>query len=338
MAISNQLRMPLVKPRGPAIADSMTARRLVVSARLRRGAGRDRGAAVVAANGDCAARSGRRIRSPREGDAFPGEGEERHLFVHGRGAEPSGILRQQARARQVRRPIAAAGSAQGLPGGVHQPEFEVSRAEVQIRPARPMRGRSCRNCCRIWRTWSTTSPSIKSMVDRRVQSRAGTDRDEHRQPAVRPTEPRGVDLLRPGQRIAGIAELHRVQLRQKRPQRRQFELGQRLLADASIRACSSARGGEPVLYLVESPRRRCRSCSEIRWTRSSELNREAAGCSSAIRKSPRESTRSRWPIACRPSAPDADGSRRASRSTSSICTAPSRASRRSPTIVCWHGG
>ncbi len=87
------------------------------------------------------------------------QGQARHLPVHGRRAEPPRTLRQQAPAREVRRHAASARVAQGVSRGVHQPEFEAARPEVQVRPARPERRRALGAAARTWRRSSTTSRS-----------------------------------------------------------------------------------------------------------------------------------------------------------------------------------
>ena len=84
---------------------------------VRRRAGRD-GARPAAGE---LARGYRRDRSARaEAAALRAQGQERHLPVHGRRAEPPGAVRQQAAAGEVRRHAAARRAAEGLPGRVHQ--------------------------------------------------------------------------------------------------------------------------------------------------------------------------------------------------------------------------
>ena len=116
--------------------------------------------------------SGRRIERTAETQsagaetaALHGAKAKRVIYpVHGRSAEPSGTVRLQTAAGEVRRHAAAAGIAQRLPRRVHQPELEAAGAEVQVRPTRTMRRRDCRNCCRTWPRSSTMSPIVKSLV------------------------------------------------------------------------------------------------------------------------------------------------------------------------------
>ncbi len=134
--------------------------------------------------------------------------------------------------------------------------------------------------------------------DRRVQSCAGPDPDEHRLAAVRPAEHGRLGHVRPGERIAGSARLRRLQLGQEGPQRRQFELGQRLLADAVPgRAVSRQRRSGAVS--LQSAGHRSAFADAIRSTQSSDST-AAISTPSAIPKSPPGSIRSKWRFACRP--------------------------------------
>ncbi len=139
-----------------------------------------------------------------------------------------------------------------------------------------------------------------------------------------------------GSEIAGPARLRRLQLGQERPQRRQFQLGQRLPADASTRASSSAAAAT-------------RSCtSPTRRASTDELQRDSLDAVGTLNRLPsrrRRRPRNRHPHQLvRDGLPHAvqragaDGLDPASRSTCSTCTAPSRASPRSPTTACSPAG
>ena len=186
----------------------------------------------VAALADLLGDYARAGRQPAGGEAaaLPGEGEERHFPVHGGRAEPPGTVRQQAGAGEMGRQAAAGGIAQGLSHRVHQPELEAARAEVQVRPARPI-GAGTLGIAAA--PGDGRRRHLHRQIDghRCVQPRPGPDFPEHRRPAVRPAEPRGLDALRPRQRIEGPARLRRLQHRQQGALRRQFQLGLRLLAD-----------------------------------------------------------------------------------------------------------
>ena len=49
--------------------------------------------------------------------------------------------------------------AEGIPGSVHQSEFQAAGAEVQVRDATGNRARNSLRCCRTSRRWWTISPS-----------------------------------------------------------------------------------------------------------------------------------------------------------------------------------
>ena len=80
---------------------------------------------------------------------------------------------------------------------------------------------------------------------------------------------RVLDLLRAGKRVTGLARIHRLQHRQERAQRRQFQLGKRFLADRLPgRAVPQQR--RPCSLSFKSPRDRRASSSA---TRSTPFNR-----------------------------------------------------------------
>ena len=232
----------------------------MVFERVRRRPGRDcaRPACRRAAR-DCRRDTSRSTRS--EDAPLPAPREERDLPVHGRRAQPPRTLRQQTAARQVRRHAATARAPQGLPGRVHQSELETARPQVQVRQTRTVRRRAVRaaaspgHSCRRHRHRQIDD-------DRRVQSRAWPDPDEHRLPTVWQAEPGRVDALRPGQRIAEPARLCRLQHGRERPQRRQLELGQRLPAHRlSRRAIPHQRRSRAVP--LQPARRRRRTSTRV---------------------------------------------------------------------------
>ncbi len=111
-----------------------------------------------------------------------------------------------------------------------KPELEAARPQVQVRQARPVRHRALRVAAAPG-DGRRRHRGRQGDGHRRVQPRAGADHDEHRRPDLRPAQHGCLGLLRPGQRVAGPAGFRRLQHRQEGPQRRQFQLGQRLLAD-----------------------------------------------------------------------------------------------------------
>ena len=143
-------------------------------------------------------------------------------------------------------------------------------------------------------------------------------------------------LLRPGQRVARPARLRRLQHRQEGAQRRQLELGQRLPADGLPGRPVPHRRRPGAVPLEPRGRRRrapARLARRHRHART-QIRLDAMG-------DPEIATRiNSFEMAFRmqTSRPRGDGPLAASRSTSWTCTAPSRASRRSPTPACWPAG
>ena len=120
-------------------------------------------AALADLLGDQTAR--RRQPAGTEAAALPGEGEERHLPVHGRRPEPPGTVRQQAGAwrsgtASCRRPDLL----KGYRAAFINPELEAARARSSSSPGTASPGRNCPNCCRTWRRSPTTLCIVKSMV------------------------------------------------------------------------------------------------------------------------------------------------------------------------------
>ena len=226
------------------------------------------------------------------------------IFLFQAGApQPPGAVRLQAGTGEVRRQAAAGRTARRLSRRVHQSELDAAGAEVQVRQTRAIAARNCRNCCRTWPTVVDDIAIVRSLVDRRVQSRARPDHDEHRLAAVRPAEHRRLDDLRPGQRIARSAGLRRAQLGQEGHQRRRQQLGLRLSAHRVPGRAVSQPGRSGAVSLEPAGHRRAER-NATRSTRLAELNRDAARRRSAIRKSPRGSTRFEMAYRMQTSAPE----------------------------------
>ena len=136
-------------------------------------------------------RRGRPIRCrPRLPHFAPKAKRVIYLF-HGRRPEPPGAVRQQARSwPSSRRQAPAVGVAGGLPRGVHQPELDAARAEVQVRPPRQERGQEISELLpHLAADRADDIAIVKSMHTDAVQPRAGADPHEHRLgPAIRPAE------------------------------------------------------------------------------------------------------------------------------------------------------
>ena len=211
------------------------------------------------------------------------------------------LFDNKPRAGQVRRHAAAAGAAQGLSRRLHQSRSStLARPEVQVRPARQVRCRVVRIAAAPGRPSSTTSPIVKSMVDRRLQPRAGADPDEHRDAAVRPARASApgstYGLGSESQDLPGFVVFSSGK---KGPSGGNVQLGQRLPAHRSTRASSSARAASRC-SICPIPRGVDRDSSAIRSTPFAAQRSMRLDVRSAIRRSPPASTPSRWRSACRP--------------------------------------
>ena len=188
-------------------------------------------------------------------------------------------------------------TAQGLPRRLHQSQLEAARPEVQVRQARQVRRGAVRIAAAPGRRWSTTSPS-SSRWSPTPSTTPRPRSDEHRLAAVRPAELRRLDALRPGQRVARPARLRRLQLRQEGAERRQLQLGQRLPAHRLPGRAVPQRRRSGAVPVQPAGRRRRAAARLARRRRSAQP--ACASTRSATRRSPRASTRSRWPTGCRP--------------------------------------
>ena len=96
------------------------------------------------------------IRWRRSRRTLAGQGQERHLSVHVRRAEPRRHVRLQAQALRARR--------QDDPGQDLRPRRQEERgprrrAEVEVQAVRPVAASGSATCSRTWPPASTTSPS-----------------------------------------------------------------------------------------------------------------------------------------------------------------------------------
>ena len=232
------------------------------------------------------------------------EGEARHLPVHGRRAEPARAVRQQAAAREVRRHAAAGRAAQGLPRGVHQPELEAARAEVQVRQARPERAPSSRSCCPHLAKVVDDIAIVKSMATDAFNHAPGADPDEHRLAAVRPAEHGRV-----GRPTASAASRRTCPASSssapasKGPSGGNSNWGSGFLPTV-YQGVPFRTGGDPVLYLSNPRGRRRRAAARLARRRQASSTSMRLDATSATRRSPRGSTRTRWPSGCRRARPE----------------------------------
>ena len=168
------------------------------------------------------------------------------------------------------------------------------------------------------------------------RSRSSRPGSQHRRPA----EHRRVALLRPRQREREPARVRRAGLarRGRATSRSTRGCGAAASCRRSTRACSSARGKDPVLYLANPAGRRPRRAAGACSTRCGELERAAARAR-ATRRSTRASRSTRWPTACRRRARSViDLSRRAGRGRSSSTARTPASPAPSPPTACSRGG
>ena len=162
--------------------------------------------------------------------AASGQGQAGGLSLHGRGAEPFGIVRLQTAIGPVQRHAAAARTARRLPRRLHQPDARLLGPKFKF----ARHGKCGAELSELLPGLAEVVDQIaivKSMMTDAFNHAPRTNSDEHRLAAIRPAQLRRLDHLRPGERIARSARLRRAQFRQEGDQRRQLEFRQRLLAD-----------------------------------------------------------------------------------------------------------
>ena len=89
------------------------------------------------------------------------QGQAGDLPVHGRRAQPSGALRQQAAAREVRRHACRPPNCSRATARRSSTPTPSCWARSSSSPGTASAAPSCRSCCRTWPRWSTTSPSSR---------------------------------------------------------------------------------------------------------------------------------------------------------------------------------
>ncbi len=216
------------------------------------------------------------------------------------------------------------------------PQLEAARRRSSSSPSMASPGPSCRSCCRTWPTVVDDIAIVQLDGHRRVQPRAGPDLDEHRLAAVRPAEHRRLGDLWPGQRGAGPARLRRLQHSAKKGTSGGASNWGSGFLPTVYQGVPFRSQGDPVLYLSNPP-------GIDRQAQRDSLDALEPAQRHAARRGGRSGNRHADQLV-RDGLPHADqragadGHFRASRRRRSTCTAPSRASRRSPTTACSPGG
>ena len=139
-------------------------------------------------------------------------------------------------------------------------------------------------------------------ADRGDQSRSGPHVHEHRHDDLGPAGDGLVAQVRPGQRERRPARLRRADLDRARAARRSRSprgSGTAASCPAGSRASSSARKGDPVLYVGSPAGVDARRSSATSSTPCKQLNRMRQRGRRRSRRSPRASASTRWRSACR---------------------------------------
>ena len=273
--------------------------------RVRRRPRLDRaGVAARATAGPTApAATGRRTRWRPRPRPLPAAGEERHLPVHGRRAEPARAVRPQAQAPEAARPadprVVHQGQAVRLHGHLHQGAAEAAGHDAQVRPARRV-GRLG------LRVPAAHSPSVvddiavvRSVATDVVQPRPGEAVREHRldrSSAGRawgrgsPTASAASRTTCPASSCCSPARAGRAAAP---------SLGQRVPADdLPGRAASARRRADPRTW-PRPPGIDARPAA-AGARRDPRPERASASTRPATPRSPRGSPPTRWPTGCRP--------------------------------------
>ena len=225
---------------------------------------------------------------------FSGEGEERHLPVHGRRAVAGRYVRPQAAARQAPRQ-----SRYDVIDGRADAVQQHRRRSASRRGSSSSTARAAFRsaiCFRTSPSMSTTWPSSASMIVQFPRTHERQLLPAHRHRPAGPAEHGRVGHLRPGQRMPELAGLRGSQRRADSARRaRQFR--QRLSAGRLIKARSFAPATQPVANITPQEahaglqREQARPDAEAR-----------PACSAASARSTRSNRRSpttSWPAGCK---------------------------------------
>ena len=160
----------------------------------------------------------RRESAGAEKAAAAGQGEERHLHVHGGRTQPARSVRSQARAGQMERQAAAGRDDEEHEARLHQADRGGAGQPARVQAGRPIGHRVFRlhSAHGLVRRRYVPGPLH---VQRCLQSSSGPVAAVQRHHAVRASDVRRLGALRAGQRIAEPAGLRGAELG-RRHQRR----------------------------------------------------------------------------------------------------------------------
>ena len=184
-----------------------------------------------------------------QGSALCPQGQAGALPVHGRGAQPSGAVRQQAAAREVRRHAAARRADQGLSRRVHQARAPSCSGPSSSSPGTARAGPSSRSCLPHLATVVDDIAVVKGDGHRRVQPRARPDHDEHRLADLRPAEHGGLGHATAWGASRRTCPASSSSARARRGPAAAIPTGAAASCPPSTRASSSAPAATRCLYL-----------------------------------------------------------------------------------------
>ena len=237
-----------------------------------------------------------------EATAFPGEGQARHLSSSWPARRATWSCSTTSRSwpsstASCRRRNCSRATAR--PSSI--PTQQAARARSSSSPRHGQCGAELSELLPHLADVADDIAIVKSMHTDAFNHAPAPDLDEHRLAAVRPAQLGRLDDLRPGQRVARPARASSSSAPAEGDQRRRVELGQRLSADGLPgRAVPQRR--RPGSLSSRTRQGIDRQTQRDSLDAIKRLNKSASA-SSAIRKSPRASTPSKWPTACRPARP-----------------------------------
>ena len=317
--------------------DSSVTPPLVLRAVRRRAWARWRSAQSAGRGSAAAAAPRRPIRWRRKQPHFAAQGQARHLPVHGRRAQPSGAVRQQAAAGEVRRHAAARRSCSRAIAPRSSIRTRSCWARSSSSPSTASAAPSCPSCCRTWPTVVDDIAIVKSMVTDAFNHAPGADPDEHRHrssSAGRASAPGRPTAWAANRRTCPASSCSAPARRAPAAATRNWGSG---FLPTVYQGVPFRSSGDPVLYLSNPP--------GVDATTAARLARRAQpaqpACGSTSVGDPEIATRiNSFEMAFRmqSSAPELMDISQRAEARRSRCTAPSRASRRSPTTACWPAG
>ena len=225
-------------------------------------------AATTACSPPSAAATGGRVNPlAPQAAALRAEGQDLHLHLPGRRAQPARPVRPQAEAQRAARPAAARVADQERPlrlppeGHRHAPG-----QPAQVHASTASAAWSCPTCCRTSAPCADDICLIRSMHTDAFNHHPGQLLMNCGRAMLRPAEHGLVAHLRPGQRVAEPARLRRAH-RRPRHQRRRLATGRAASCPRPTPGVLFRNQGEPVLNLQQPAGPARRDAARRRSTR-----------------------------------------------------------------------